>query len=106
MRTSLQTVRGGALLALVAMLAGIPIAHAAGRMPAAHRYEISGSLQPAAAAKAIASGALGVNGRLSAPAKDVGLQSGGDFVVMAKLAESPLGCSGNDTIFVDGFDGQ
>jgi hypothetical protein len=44
-----------------------------------------------------------LNGRLSTPSRDVGLQSGGDFVVLAKLAESPLGCA-SDVIFADGFD--
>ena len=102
MRTSLQWVRAGSRLGLIALLAGIPIAHAAGT--AAHRYSISGSLEAVAAEKSKSSAPLGIEGRLSAPPKDVGLQSGGDFVVMAKLAESPLGCSGSDTIFVDGFD--
>jgi len=103
MRTSLQWVRAGSRLGLIALLAGIPVVHAAGTTPA-HRYSISGSLEAVAAEKSTSSAALGIEGRLSAPAKDVGLQSGGDFVVMAKLAESPLGCSGGDTIFVDGFD--
>jgi hypothetical protein len=44
-----------------------------------------------------------VKGRLSSPPRDVGLASGGDFVVMAKLAMSPLGCA-SDLIFANGFD--
>lgn len=104
MRTSLQWVRVSAVLASIALLAAVPTVHAAGKTPPAHRYAIHGSLEAAAPEKTAASAAFGLDGRLSAPPKDVGLQSGGDFVVMAKLAESPLGCSGDDTIFVDGFD--
>jgi hypothetical protein len=103
MRTSLQWVRGGPRFGLIALLAGLPLVHAAGETPA-HRYSISGSLEAVAAEKATSGAPLGIEGRLSAPPKDAGLQSGGDFVVMAKLAESPLGCSGSDTIFADGFD--
>ena len=96
MRTSL-------LLGLIA-LAGAPTAHAAGTKPSSHRFEINGSLAPAAAEKTTAGTAFGMQGRLTATAQDAALQSGGDFVVMAKLAESPLGCSGDDTIFADDFD--
>lgn len=102
MRTSLQIVRGGLLVGSIALLAGV--GHAAGTKPS-HRYEISGSMEVTAAEKtATANAPFGLNGRLSAAPADVSLQSGGDFVVMAKLAESPLGCSGNDTIFADDFD--
>jgi hypothetical protein len=104
MRTSLQFVRGIALLGLIALLAPAPPVHAAGKVPASHRYSISGSLAAVAVEKAETGAPLAVGGRLTAPSKDVGLQSGGDFVVMAKLAASPLGCSGDDTIFADGFD--
>lgn len=100
MRTSMQRVRGGPLLGLVALLASIPVVHAA----ASHRYSIHGSLEAATSEKTTAAAPLGISARLSAPSSDVGLQSGGDFVVMAKLAESPLGCSGSDTIFANGFD--
>jgi hypothetical protein len=96
MRTSL-------LLGLIA-LAGAPAAEAAGTKPAAHRFEINGSLAPAQAEKTAAITPFGMSGRLSAAPKEAALQSGGDFVVMAKLAESPQGCSGNDTIFADDFD--
>jgi hypothetical protein len=104
MRTSLHIVRGGPLLGLVALLAGTSIVHAGGTAPAAHRFEIHGSLAPAAAEKSAASAPFGIEGRLSAASQDAALQSGGAFVVMATLAESPLGCSGGDTIFTDGFD--
>ena len=104
MRTSLQWLRGGSLTALIALLAAAPIVHAAGPAPAAHRYAINGSLDVLAADKTTPSTPLGMSARLSAAPKDVALQSGGDFVVMAKLAESPLGCSGDDTIFANSFD--
>ena len=104
MRTSLQMARGGALLALVALLAGASAVHAAGVAKPAHRYSIYGSLDVEAAEKTKAGAPMSLAARLSAPSKDVGLQSGGDFVVMARLAESPQGCSGSDTIFTDGFD--
>lgn len=103
MRTSLQIVRGGLLSGLIALMAGAPPVHAGGTKPA-HRFEIHGSLAPAAAEKSAASAPLGLEGRLSATPEDAALQSGGTFVVMAKLAESPLGCSGDDTIFADDFD--
>ena len=104
MRTSLQWVRGGPLIGLIVLLAGAPAVHAGGNAPASHRYTIHGSLEASAEEKTTASGSLGVAGRLSAPAKDIDPQSGGDFVVMAKLAESPLGCGGDDAIFANGFD--
>jgi hypothetical protein len=104
MRTSLQWVGGGPRLGLIVLLAGVSSVHAAGKTQSTHRYAISGSLEAVATEKATTGAPLGIEGRLTAPAKDVGLQSGGDFVVMAKLAESPLGCSGSDTIFADDFD--
>ena len=97
MRTSLYWAIAGALLAAGA-------AHAADSRQPAHRYSIYGSLETATAEKTAASAAMSLDARLVAPPKDVGLQSGGDFVVMAKLAESPLGCGGSDTIFTNGFD--
>jgi hypothetical protein len=103
MRTSFHVIRVGPLLALLVLLAGIPAAHAGGKTPA-HHYAIRGSLESVATSKSAASQTLRVNARLSAPSKDVGLLSGGDFVVLAKLAESPLGC-GSDIIFTNGFDG-
>ena len=103
MRTSLQWLRGSLALASIALMAGIPLVHAAGKTEE-HRYSIYGSLDVVAAEKTTASAPLSLGGRLSAPAKGISLQSGGDFVVMAKLAESPLGCSGSDTIFANGFD--
>jgi hypothetical protein len=104
MRSSLQWIRGAPMVAAIALLAGVPAVHAAGKTPAAHRYTIHGSLEAIAAEKTTSNAPLGISGRLSAPAKESALQSGGDFVVIAKLAESPLGCSGDDTIFADGFD--
>ena len=103
MRTSLQIARVGPLLGLIALLAGSPGVQAETK-PAAHRYEINGSLAATATAKSTSSAPLGLQGRLSAQSTDAALQSGGDFVVIAKLAESPLGCSGSDTIFANGFD--
>ena len=103
MRTSLQWLRGSIALASIALVAGIPLVHAAGKT-GEHRYAIYGSLDVVAAEKTTASAPLSLGGRLSAPTAEVSLQSGGDFVVMAKLAESPLGCSGSDTIFANGFD--
>ena len=97
MRTSLHWAIAGALLAAGA-------AHAADSRQPAHRYSIYGSLETATAEKSAASTPMSLDARLTAPSKDVGLQSGGDFVVMAKLAESPLGCGGSDTIFTNGFD--
>jgi hypothetical protein len=91
------------LLGLIA-LAGAPVVHAGGTRPAAHRFEINGSLAPAAVEKTTAGTAFGMQGRLTATPQDSALRSGGDFVVIAKLAESPLGCSGDDTIFADDFD--
>ncbi len=101
MRTSLHVIRGGPLLAMLVLLAGIPSAHAGSEQ--AHRYTVRGSLEAAATDKTAGSPWLRLNGRLSTPSRDVGLQSGGDFVVLAKLAESPLGCA-SDVIFADGFD--
>lgn len=100
MRTSFHVIRGGPLLAMLVLLAGIPSAHAGNQT---HRYTVRGSLEAAATDKTAGSPWLRLNGRLSTPPRDVGLQSGGDFVVLAKLAESPLGCA-SDVIFADGFD--
>jgi len=97
MRTSYSVILFAMLLVEIAS------AQAAGKA-APHRYTIKGSLE-AAQTRASSDGvSTRLGARLSAPVKDVGLQSGGDFVVMAKLADSTLGCSGDDTIFVNGFD--
>ena len=101
MRTSLHVIRGGPLLAMLVLLAGIPSARAGGQP--AHRYTVRGNLEAAATDNTAASPWLRVNARLSAPARDVDLLSGGDFVVLATLAESPLGC-GSDIIFANGFE--
>ena len=98
MRTSLHVIRGGPLLAMLVLLAGIPSARAGG-----HRFTVRGNLEAAATDNTAASPWLRVNARLSAPARDVDLLSGGDFVVLATLAESPLGC-GSDIIFANGFE--
>jgi len=101
MRASLHVIRGGPLLAMLVLLAGSPPAHADSNQ--AHQYTVRGSLEAVATDKTAGSPWLRVNARLSAPSRDVGLQSGGDFVVMAKLAESPLGCA-SDHIFTNGFE--
>jgi hypothetical protein len=101
MRTSLQAGRIGPVLGLIVLLGGIPDVDAAAKT---HRYEINGSLETSSAEKSTASAPLALSGRLSAPSQDAGVQSGGDYVVLAKLAESPLGCGGSDTIFTNGFD--
>jgi hypothetical protein len=103
MRTLTPVIRGGPLLlAALVLLGGIPCANAGDAAPR-HRYTIHGSLEAPAAKTTAASPWLSVKGRLSSPPRDVGLASGGDFVVMAKLAMSPLGCA-SDLIFADGFD--
>ncbi len=104
MRTSLQIARGGRLFGLIALMAFAPLVQAGGTKPAAHRFEIHGSLAPAANEKSAASAPFGLEGRLTSAPQEAALQSGGTFVVMARLAESPLGCSGDDTIFADDFD--
>lgn len=103
MRTSFHAIRGGPLVGLLALFAALPSVHADERSPT-HRYAIHGSLEAAATDATSARLPLQLSARLSAPAQDVGVQAGGDFVVIAKLAESPLGCTGSDTIFADGFD--
>jgi len=103
MHTSYPVIRGGPLLVALALLAGATSAHAAGKTTA-HRYEIQGSLEAAASSAPSDSASMQLTSHLSAPAQGLALQSGGDFVVMAKLAYSPLTCFG-DTIFRDGFDG-
>ncbi|HEY0233264.1 MAG TPA: hypothetical protein VGC55_18595 [Dokdonella sp.] len=104
MRISYPVIRGGPMLAVLALLVGAASAHAAGKTTA-HRYTIQGSLQAAATSTNADGASMQMTSHLSAPAQDVALQSGGNFVVMAKLAYSPLTCFG-DTIFRDGFDGN
>lgn len=104
MHTSYPVIRGGPLLAALVLLAGVTSAHAAGKTTAAHRYAIQGSLEAAASSTSSDSAPMQLTSHLSAPAQSLALQSGGDFVVMAKLAYSPMTCFG-DTIFRDGFDG-
>lgn len=104
MATFLRVIRGGPpLLAALALVAGSPRADAAERA-SSHRFAIHGSLAVDASDKHVpASPWLRMDARLSTPPKDVGLASGGDFVVLAKLATSPLGCA-SDLIFADGFE--
>jgi hypothetical protein len=106
METSTQVIRGGPrLLAALALLAAIPSAHA-GHATSSHRYAIHGSLESVATADKTSAANpswLSGHGRLSPAPQDAGLVSGGQFVVMARLATSPLGCA-SDLIFANGFD--
>ena len=101
MRTSLHVIRGGPLLAMLVLLAGIPSAHAGSKPSASiHGPRQSGSgcdrqdhrepvaTRECAAVRAFAGCRLAVRRGL---------------VVMAKLAESPLGCA-SDHIFTNGFE--
>lgn len=90
------------LFAALALPAGIASAGTSGKA-ATHRYSMQGVLE-ASATDTSAGASMQLAGRLSAPESGVALQSGDGFVLLAKLAESPLGC-GSDTIFFDGFDG-
>lgn len=103
MHTSYPVIRGGPVLVVLALFATATSAHAAAQTTV-HRYTIQGSLEPAVANASASAAPMPAKSRLSTPTQDVGLQAGGDFVMMAKLALSPLVCYG-DTIFRDGFDG-
>jgi hypothetical protein len=103
MHTSYPVIRGGPALAALALFAAATSAHAASQTTT-HRYSIQGSLQATATSGNSGGASMQLSSRLSTPTQDVALQSGGNFVVMAKLAYSPMVCAG-DTIFRDGFDG-
>jgi hypothetical protein len=97
--------RGGPPSALLAAMLAIAPAGAANSPQ--HRYTVSGSLTRSDVASATTSdsgAALQLKSTLSRPARGNDVQSGGSFVMMAKIVASPLGCA-SDTIFVDGFEG-
>ncbi len=97
--------RGGPPAALLAAMLVISPAGAANSPQ--HRFSISGSLSRTDAASTTANdngGTLQMKSTLSRPTPGSDVQSGGNFVVMAKIVASPLGCA-SDVIFVDGFDG-
>jgi hypothetical protein len=101
MSASHPVIHGGTMFVLL-LLVGVASAPVFGRA-VAHRYVVRGSLEPAAAKRGAATALMDLSARLSPPTRGEGVQSGGDFVVLAKLAQSPSGC-GDDTIFVNGFD--
>jgi len=93
-------IRSGPLLgALVALFLAVPATASDAQR---HHYSIHGSLTPVAAA-ASSRGVLQLKSRLSGEQSSIPAQAGGDLVLTARLALSPLGCAG-DTIFADGFD--
>ncbi len=94
--------RGGPPAALLATMLAIAPASAANAPH--HRYSISGSLTPSGVSTASTNGGVQLKSTLSRPATGNDVQTGGSFVVMAKIVASPMGCA-SDTIFVDGFDG-
>jgi hypothetical protein len=102
MATSHPVIRGGPLFVVLSLLVGSASTSVFART-AAQRYMIHGSLQPSAAKRSPDSAPMRMSARLLARTHGPGLQSGGGLVVIAKLAQAPLGCA-DDTIFVDGFE--
>lgn len=100
MRIHAPVIRGGPLLALLALAA--TVSPVRGR-DALHRYEVNASLRPVVTTNVARGSALSLQARLVASHADSPVQEGAEFALIGKLARAPLGC-GSDTIFVDGFD--
>lgn len=100
MSTFHPVIRGGPTWLAFLVLAGVAATPAPGS--AESRYTLRGSFEASARSQSPAA-AMQLSARLSSPARGAGLQAGGDFVVVASVAASPLGCA-DDTIFVDGFE--
>jgi len=94
-------IRSGPVLAVVVALV---LATPAGARDAgsSHHYSIYGSLSRTSA-PAPAGGVLQMQSHVSRQTSNIVEQSGGNFVMNAKVAQQPLGC-GSDTIFENGFD--
>ncbi|MEO7433003.1 MAG: hypothetical protein ABIR62_13470 [Dokdonella sp.] len=93
--------RGGPPVALLAV--ALTIAPAGAANSPQHRYSITASLTPSGVSTTAANGGVEMKSTLSRPASGNDVQSGGSYVVMAKIVASPMGCA-SDTIFVDGFE--
>lgn len=93
--------RGGPPIVAVAALLAAGTSVAAGAPQ--HRYSIAASLTPVSVATAHDGGTIEMKSTLSRPPPSNAVQSGGRFVIIAKIVASPMGCA-SDTIFVDGFE--
>jgi hypothetical protein len=101
MKALSPAIRSGPLLALLAIaIAGAP---AIAKDTAKQRYTIMGSLNAAAQPTPASGSGLQLKSGFSDTRSGPTVQSGDAFVLMAKLAYSPLVCYG-DTIFRDGLD--
>ena len=94
-------IRGGPALAVAILLALASPADAREPDPR-HHFSVYGSLTPLTASGSSDS-AMQMHSHLSKAEATVIAQAGGNLVLSAKLAESPMVCAG-DTIFRDGFD--
>ena len=92
-------IRSGPLAVLIALALASPAGARDANAP--HHFSISGSLTRASAPAQ--GGPLQMQSRLSKPTATLVEQAGEGLVLSAKLAERPLGCTG-DTIFANGFD--
>jgi hypothetical protein len=101
MSTFHPVIRGGPTWLAFLVLAGIAATPAPGGAESP-RYTLRGSFEASARSQGSAA-SMQLSARLSPPARGAGLQAGGDFVVVASVAASPLGCA-DDTIFVNGFE--
>jgi hypothetical protein len=101
MATTTPVIRGGPVLAALALLA---VASPAGAGDAARRYTMHASLRPVVTKTTARGDALSMQASLVASRSYVPVQEGGDLALIGKLAHVVLGCA-DDTIFANGFDG-
>jgi len=101
MSTFNPVIRGGPTWLAFLVLAGAGATPVPGSAESP-RYTLRGSFESSPRSQDGAA-SMQLSARLSSPARGAGLQAGGDFVVVAGIASSPLGCA-DDTIFVNGFE--
>ena len=101
MSTFNPVIRGGPTWLAFLVLAGVGATPVPGSAESP-RYTLRGSFEASPRSQAGAA-SMQLSARLSSPARGAVLQAGGDFVVVAGIASSPLGCA-DDTIFVNGFE--
>lgn len=100
MATSTPVIRGGPLIAALALLA---LASSASAGDATRRYTVHASLRPAVVKTAAHGNGLSLQASLVASRSYIPVQEGGDVALIGKLAHVVLGCA-DDTIFANGFE--
>ena len=100
---SSQTLRRMARLAVALLFTGTSVCALAANGSTSQRYSVNASLSPNTSNAAASGGGLQLQSRLTPTHVDVPVQTGSQFALIARLAESPTTCYA-DTIFRNGFE--